>query len=58
MDGGALVNNASPIQKSMVGNLVPANELSIPVTNIAAVHLKAKLEWFSQEKRDGIKNQF
>ena len=44
MDGGALVNNASAIQKSMVGNLVPANELSIPVTNIAAVHLKAKLE--------------
>ena len=55
MEGGALLNNNSVIQKSMVRDLVPANELNTTVTNIAAEHLKTKLEWFSQQKCDGIK---
>ena len=55
MEGGALLNNNPVIQKSMVRDLVPANELNTTVTNIAAEHLKAKLEWFSQQKCGGIK---
>ena len=49
-----MLNNISAIQTSMIGDLVPANELSTPVTNIAAVCLKAILEWFSQRKPEGI----
>ena len=53
MEGGALLNNISAIHKPTIENLVPREQLNIPVTNIAAIHLKAKLEWFSNQKRDG-----
>ena len=56
MEGGALLNNISVIQKSMIGDLALANEFSTPVKNIAAAHLKPKLEWLSQQERDGIKD--
>ena len=44
MEDGALLNNISAILKPTAENLVPPNQLNIPITNVAAVHLKAKLD--------------
>ena len=38
MEDGALLNNISAIQKPTAENLVPPNQLNIPITNVAAVH--------------------
>ena len=54
MEDGALLNNISAIQKPIAENLVPRKDLVIRVTNIAAVHLKATPEWFSNQKRNGM----
>ena len=53
MEGGAFLN-ISAIQKPAIENLVTPDQLNIPVTSIAAMHLKAKLEWFSTRKRSVV----
>ena len=47
---GALLNNIPYIEKSDIESLVARCSLNVPVTSIAKLHLKAKLEWFSQQK--------
>ena len=48
MQDGALLNLIA------LDKLTPANQLDVPVTGIAAVHLRAKLEWFSQKKSSKV----
>ena len=54
MEDGALMNNISALRKPNAENLVPPKQLNIPVTSIAVVHFKSKLEWFSNQKRDSV----
>ena len=42
--------------KTDIQDLVPRTQLNVQVTNIAAVHLKAKLEWFSDQKCNGVED--
>ena len=56
MEDGSLLNNISAIQKPDIQDLVPRTQLNVQVTNIAAVHLKAKLEWFSDQKCNGVED--
>ena len=49
MQDGALFNRISVLDKPNHETLIPRDQLDILVTRIAAVHLKAKLEWFSQQ---------
>ena len=56
MQGGALLNKLKKIEKPCIENLVPADQLQVPVSRMAALHLKAKLEWFSRQKSEGVKD--
>ena len=53
MQDGALLNLLA-LDKPNREKLTPANQLDVPVTRIAAVHLRAKLEWFSQKKSSKV----
>ena len=44
---GALLNRMSALDKPSNQTLIPRDQLDVPVTRIAAVLLKAKIEWFS-----------
>ena len=59
LESGALLNSIPSIEKPRIENLVPREQFDISITPIAAVHLKAKLEWFSQQKQKGtVDNSF
>ena len=53
MQDGALLNLIA-LDKPSREKLTPANQLDVPVTRIAAVHLRAKLEWFFQKKSSKV----
>jgi len=53
LQDGALLNNIVNIEKPNANDLLPRNHLKVPITRIAALHLKAKLDWFSQQKLNG-----
>ena len=42
--------------KPSIETLTPADELDVPITKIADVHLKAKLEWFSRQKSSKVED--
>ena len=33
---------------------LPRSELNIPITKMAQLHIKAKVQWFSEQKSKGI----
>ena len=47
MQDGALLNRILALDEPRKKKLIPRDQLDVPVTRIAAVHLKAKVEWFS-----------
>ena len=49
MQDGVLLNLIA-LDKPSTEKLTPANQLDVPVTMIAAVHLRAKLEWISRKR--------
>ena len=49
MQNGILLNRISALDKPNNETLISRDEVGFPVTRIATVHLKAKLEWFSQK---------
>ena len=54
MQNGILLNRISALEKPNNETLIPRDQLGVPVTRIATVHLKAKLEWFSQQKSNNV----
>ena len=50
MQDGAIMNIIKTIDAPLIENLVPQESFQVSVTKIAALHVKAKLEWFSQQK--------
>ena len=54
MQGGALLNNIKTIQKPSINDITPRSELNIPITKMAQLHIKAKIQWFSEQKSKGI----
>ena len=54
MQEGALLNKIKSIHKPRIADIVPRHVLSIPVTAMAQVHIKAKAEWFSEQKSKGL----
>ena len=54
MQDGTLLNRISALDKPNNETLIPRDQLDVPVTKIATVHLKAKLEWFSQQKSNKV----
>ena len=51
---GALLNKIKSIHKLRIADIVPRHVLNIPVTAMAQVHIKAKAEWFSEQKSKGL----
>jgi len=47
MQGDALLNKLKNTEKPSIANLTATKQFQVPVTKIAALHLKGKLEWFS-----------
>ena len=56
MQDGALLNIISALDEANNETLIPRDQLDVPVTRIAAVLLKAKLEQFSQQKSNKVEN--
>ena len=54
MQDGALLNNIKTIQKPSTNDITPRSELNIPITKMAQLHIKAKVQWFSEQKSKGI----
>ena len=54
MKDGILLNRISALDKPNNETLIPRDQLDVPVTRIATVYLKAKLEWFSQQKSNKV----
>ena len=54
MQDEILLNRISALDKPNNKTLIPRDQLDVPVTRIATVHLKAKLEWFSQQKSNKV----
>ena len=54
MQDGALLNNIKTIQKPSINDITPRSELNIPITKMAQLHIKAKVQWFSEQKSKGI----
>ena len=53
MQDGAIMNVIKTIDTPVIESLAPQHSFQVPVTRMAALHVKAKLEWFSQQKRQG-----
>ena len=51
MQDGALLNRILVLDKSSNETLIPRDQLDAPVSRIAAVLLKAKIEWFFLTKK-------
>ena len=58
MQNGILLNRISALDKPNNETLIPRDQLGVPVTRIATVHLKAKLEWFFQQKSNKVEHSF
>ena len=50
MQDGTLLHKISTLDKPSIETSTPANEIDVPITKIADVHVKAKLECFSRQK--------
>ena len=58
MQDGPLLNRISALDKPNYVTLIPRDQLDVPVTRIDIVLLKAKLEWFSQQKSNKVEHSF
>ena len=56
MQEGALMKFFGVIQKPDMSQMVDRKNLTIPITSMASLHLKKKMEWFSNEKEKQKKN--
>ena len=50
MQDGALLNCIKSINKPDINNIPPRQSIAVPITNIASLQLKAKVEGFSEQK--------
>ena len=50
MEDGSLMKYFGDIRKSDMSKLVDQEKLVVPVTKMASLHLRKKIEWFSNEK--------
>ena len=50
MQDGALLNCIKSINKPDINNILPRQSIPVPITNIAFLQLKAKVEGFSEQK--------
>ena len=53
---GAILDMMKNADKPCVVTLITFEQLQVPVSRMATLHLKAKLEWFSKKKSEGITN--
>ena len=58
MQEGASMKYFSEIEKPDMSQIVDRKKLRIPVTNMAALHLKKKAEWFSNAKTQNKDHSF
>ena len=56
VQSGAVLSYILKLDKPNIVTWVPRDQLDIPVTRDAEVHLKAKLDWFSQLKQNAIED--
>ena len=54
MQDDALLNNIKTIQMPSINDITPRGELNIPITKMAQLHIKAKVQWFSEQNRKEI----
>ena len=50
MQDGALLNCIKSINKLDINNILSCQSIPVPITNIASLQLKAKVEGFSEQK--------
>jgi len=48
---GALLNKIRSIRNCSPHNLIDRQAINVPITPIAQLHLRSKIEWFSEQKR-------
>ena len=56
MQEGALLNCIKSINKPDINNILPRQSIPVPITNIASLQLKAKVEGFSEQKAKGFQD--
>ena len=56
MQDGALLNCIKSINKPDIYNILPRQSIPVPITNIASLQLKAKVEGFSEQKAKGFQD--
>ena len=56
MQDGLLLNCIKSINKPDINNILPRQSIPVPITNIASLQLKAKVEWFSEQKAKGFQD--
>ena len=56
MQDGALLNCIKSINKPDINNILPRQSIPVPITNIASLQLKAKVEGFSEQKAKGFQD--
>ena len=56
MQDGALLNCIKSINKPDINNILPRHSIPVPITNIASLQLKAKVQWFSEQKAKGFQD--
>ena len=56
MHDGALLNCTKSINKPDINNIFLVKSIPEPITNIASLQLKAKVEWFSEQKAKGFQD--
>ena len=49
MQTGALLNIIKNIQKPSISGVIPCDELNIPITKMARLYIKVKVQWFSEQ---------
>ena len=50
MEEGSLMKYFNEIRKPELNQIIDRKKLTVPVTSMAALHLRKKIEWFSNEK--------
>ena len=55
MQDGALLSCIKSINKPDINNILSRQSIPVPITNIASLQLKAKVEGFSEQKAKGFK---
>ena len=56
MQDDALLNCIKSINKPDINNILPRQSIPVPITNIASLQLKAKVEGFSEQKATGFQD--